>query len=58
MGDGAACPEFNQARPEGEECACGKGHEREQTLATGTVPSDDAQIALGILVELGYGEEQ
>jgi UDP-N-acetylmuramoyl-L-alanyl-D-glutamate--2,6-diaminopimelate ligase len=36
----------------------GKGHEREQTLATGTVPSDDAQIALGILGELGYGEEQ
>jgi UDP-N-acetylmuramoyl-L-alanyl-D-glutamate--2,6-diaminopimelate ligase len=36
----------------------GKGHEREQTLATGTVPFDDAQIALGILRELGYGEGQ
>ena len=36
----------------------GKGHEREQTLATGTVPFDDAKIALGILGELGYGEGQ
>jgi UDP-N-acetylmuramoyl-L-alanyl-D-glutamate--2,6-diaminopimelate ligase len=36
----------------------GKGHEREQILATGTVPFDDAQIALGILGELGYGEGQ
>jgi UDP-N-acetylmuramoyl-L-alanyl-D-glutamate--2,6-diaminopimelate ligase len=36
----------------------GKGHEREQILATGTVPFDDAQIALGILGELGYGGGQ
>ena len=36
----------------------GKGHEREQVLATGTVPFDDAQIALGILREMGYGEGQ
>jgi UDP-N-acetylmuramoyl-L-alanyl-D-glutamate--2,6-diaminopimelate ligase len=36
----------------------GKGHEREQILATGTVPFDDARIALGILRELGYGEGQ
>jgi UDP-N-acetylmuramoyl-L-alanyl-D-glutamate--2,6-diaminopimelate ligase len=36
----------------------GKGHEREQILATGTVPFDDAQIALGILRELGYGGGQ
>jgi UDP-N-acetylmuramoyl-L-alanyl-D-glutamate--2,6-diaminopimelate ligase len=36
----------------------GKGHEREQILATGAVPFDDAKIALGILRELGYGEGQ
>jgi UDP-N-acetylmuramoyl-L-alanyl-D-glutamate--2,6-diaminopimelate ligase len=36
----------------------GKGHEREQILATGTVPFDDAQIALEILRELGYGGGQ
>jgi UDP-N-acetylmuramoyl-L-alanyl-D-glutamate--2,6-diaminopimelate ligase len=36
----------------------GKGHEREQILATGTAPFDDAQIALGILRELGYGGGQ
>jgi UDP-N-acetylmuramoyl-L-alanyl-D-glutamate--2,6-diaminopimelate ligase len=36
----------------------GKGHEREQILATGTVPFDDAQIALEILLELGYGGGQ
>jgi UDP-N-acetylmuramoyl-L-alanyl-D-glutamate--2,6-diaminopimelate ligase len=34
----------------------GKGHEREQILATGTVPFDDAKIALEILRELGYGD--
>jgi len=34
----------------------GKGHEREQILATGTVPFDDAQIARGILRELGFEE--
>jgi UDP-N-acetylmuramoyl-L-alanyl-D-glutamate--2,6-diaminopimelate ligase len=36
----------------------GKGHEREQILATGTVPFDDAKIALEILGELGFGEGQ
>jgi UDP-N-acetylmuramoyl-L-alanyl-D-glutamate--2,6-diaminopimelate ligase len=36
----------------------GKGHEREQILATGMVPFDDAQIALEILCELGYGGGQ
>jgi UDP-N-acetylmuramoyl-L-alanyl-D-glutamate--2,6-diaminopimelate ligase len=36
----------------------GKGHEREQILATGTVPFDDAKIALEILGELGYGGGQ
>jgi UDP-N-acetylmuramoyl-L-alanyl-D-glutamate--2,6-diaminopimelate ligase len=36
----------------------GKGHEREQILSTGTVPFDDAKIALEILGELGYGGGQ
>ena len=36
----------------------GKGHEREQILSTGTVPFDDAKIALEILHELGYGGGQ
>jgi UDP-N-acetylmuramoyl-L-alanyl-D-glutamate--2,6-diaminopimelate ligase len=33
----------------------GKGHEKEQAVAGGTLPFDDAQIALAALRELGYG---
>jgi len=34
----------------------GKGHEKEQILAHGTIPFDDAEIALATLARLGYGE--
>jgi UDP-N-acetylmuramoyl-L-alanyl-D-glutamate--2,6-diaminopimelate ligase len=36
----------------------GKGHEKEQILASGSVPFDDAEIALSSLARLGYGEGQ
>jgi len=35
-----------------------KGHEKVQILATRTIPFDDAEIALSLLGELGYGGVQ
>ena len=34
----------------------GKGHEKEQILATGPIRFDDVEIALSTLAQLGYGE--
>ncbi|MDR3739345.1 MAG: UDP-N-acetylmuramoyl-L-alanyl-D-glutamate--2,6-diaminopimelate ligase [Terracidiphilus sp.] len=36
----------------------GKGHEKEQILATGTIPFDDAEVARAALAKLGYGVRQ
>jgi UDP-N-acetylmuramoyl-L-alanyl-D-glutamate--2,6-diaminopimelate ligase len=36
----------------------GKGHEKVQILASGTIPFDDAEIALSTLRKLGYGGGQ
>ncbi len=46
------------ARPGDVVLLAGKGHEKEQILADRTIPFDDAEVALSILHELGYGEEQ
>jgi UDP-N-acetylmuramoyl-L-alanyl-D-glutamate--2,6-diaminopimelate ligase len=36
----------------------GKGHEKEQILGRSAIPFDDAEIALSMLGELGYGGVQ
>ncbi len=46
------------AKPGDVVLIAGKGHEKEQILAGRTIPFDDAEVALSILAELGYGEEQ
>jgi UDP-N-acetylmuramoyl-L-alanyl-D-glutamate--2,6-diaminopimelate ligase len=44
------------AKPGDVVLLAGKGHEKEQILADCTIPFDDAEVALSILAELGYGE--
>jgi UDP-N-acetylmuramoyl-L-alanyl-D-glutamate--2,6-diaminopimelate ligase len=34
----------------------GKGHEKEQILASGPIPFDDSEVALSTLAQLGYGK--
>jgi UDP-N-acetylmuramoyl-L-alanyl-D-glutamate--2,6-diaminopimelate ligase len=36
----------------------GKGHEKEQILASGVIPFDDVEVALSALGEMGYGGVQ
>ena len=47
-----------EAKPGDIVLLAGKGHEKEQILADRTIPFDDAQIALSILHDLGYGKER
>ena len=49
---------LEQAKPGDVVLLAGKGHEKEQILADRTVPFDDTEVALSILAELGYREEQ
>ena len=46
------------AKPGDVVLLAGKGHEKVQILGRSTIPFDDAEVALSILAELGYGEEQ
>jgi UDP-N-acetylmuramoyl-L-alanyl-D-glutamate--2,6-diaminopimelate ligase len=46
---------IGQAQPGDVVLIAGKGHEKQQTLATGAIPFDDAQVALSALQSLGYG---
>jgi UDP-N-acetylmuramoyl-L-alanyl-D-glutamate--2,6-diaminopimelate ligase len=49
---------LKEARANDVVLIAGKGHEKEQILAGGTIPFDDAEVALSKLAELGYGEGQ
>ncbi len=47
---------LESAQPNDVVLIAGKGHEKEQILATGPIPFDDSEIALSTLAQLGYGE--
>ena len=49
---------LEQAKPGDVVLIAGKGHEKEQILSGHTIPFDDTEVALSILSELGYREEQ
>lgn len=52
----AICAALKAAAPGDVVLLAGKGHEKEQILASGPIPFDDAEIALSTLAELGYRE--
>jgi UDP-N-acetylmuramoyl-L-alanyl-D-glutamate--2,6-diaminopimelate ligase len=54
----AICLALAAAKPGDVVLIAGKGHEKEQILADRTIPFDDAEVALSILADLGYREEQ
>jgi len=45
------------AKPGDVVLVAGKGHEKEQILASGTIPFDDAEVALAALKQMGFGEK-
>jgi UDP-N-acetylmuramoyl-L-alanyl-D-glutamate--2,6-diaminopimelate ligase len=47
-----------EAHPNDVVLIAGKGHEKEQILASGPIRFDDAEVALSALAHLGYGERQ
>jgi UDP-N-acetylmuramoyl-L-alanyl-D-glutamate--2,6-diaminopimelate ligase len=49
---------LQEAAPGDVVLLAGKGHEKEQILATGVIPFDDVEIALSALREMGYGGVQ
>lgn len=50
----AICIALKAAKPGDIVLIAGKGHEKEQILANGTIPFDDAEIAMSELAELGF----
>ncbi len=46
------------AKPGDVVLLAGKGHEKEQILSSGSIPFDDAEIALSSLARMGYGVGQ
>jgi len=49
---------LKEAEPRDVVLIAGKGHEKEQILADRTIPFDDAEVALSLLAQLGYGGQQ
>jgi UDP-N-acetylmuramoyl-L-alanyl-D-glutamate--2,6-diaminopimelate ligase len=49
---------LQSAKPNDTVLIAGKGHEKEQILATGSIRFDDVEVALSALAELGYGGKQ